>query len=829
MSSSFMADIQQVLIEPAQDSDSVSSTFSSSSEELFIPLVSSPFLQRETLAIDHFGDSVTTAPVTVTTRVPTSTPTTTSTSTTTSTTTRPSSAITAAVSISSAAATSATSTTSGFPVSNLTSCFNVSRLLYNEINYARNRKWTWHGGHGNGSHPHDDDSDSDSDSDDDNPTNSTTPPPRPPLDYPGWSRMRIKLDYTYMSPNQSQGGGGGGGGGGPQRPPLPPRDCHKVNDIITFGDVNRKSPVDCRIHKVAWNCFIRCTADDIVNPRLQRFLLNDALPVAAEIIQQLIYIPTRKTPLRLNPRILSLTNNQCGDGNGIVIPQDVIENGVPNTDLLIYVTARPMPNTEVIAFGIPCNFDVDTESYGRPVFGRPLAGYINLAPQQLNKLSQFKSQGALTQAVQITLHEMIHVLGFSPNLYRSYLDHNGVPHSNPVTQTLLGGVNPRGVFSQKNVTKLSTPRLVQSARDYYNCPTCDGVELETECLSDIESQGVGTLNPLCAHWESRTAYTEMMTSQDDPKNILSLLTVSLLQDMGWYVVDTSMTQEIKWGQEEGCQFLTERCEKWNKGAEKGYFCNTTKPATIWSHQQITQRKCTPDARGIGHCNLLYYNNTIIPPYFQHFANQSLGGPPNTDFCPFISSSKARDPFQASLCASHSSTNNKGQSGPDDDSSRCFTITNATFDLPWCFKTRCNGNTLQVKLGDCYIDCPKDGGAIQDRDKNSNLQVLGLSLLCPPSYVVCKPNPIPSIMVPRGSIKANLPSFWKANKFMIPVVVAGGLIVSTGVAGMVFYLKFLKPKVLSSGSGGLSGGGSSNATSVNGPPISNEDIEMNEQP
>lgn len=100
--------------------------------------------------------------------------------------------------------------------------------------------------------------------------------------------------------------------------------------------------------------------------------------------------------------------------------------------------------------------------------------------------------------MEVTLHEITHVLGFSNSVYKDWF--------NPITQNIYGtgsdkiyidGLNFRG-----HLTKvLTSHNLLEFARQYYNCSTMVGVQLEN-------NGGEGTSG---SHFESSILENEYMT------------------------------------------------------------------------------------------------------------------------------------------------------------------------------------------------------------------------------------------------------------------------------------------------------------------------------
>jgi hypothetical protein len=81
------------------------------------------------------------------------------------------------------------------------------------------------------------------------------------------------------------------------------------------------------------------------------------------------------------------------------------------------------------------------------------------------------------------------------------------------------------------------------------------------------------------HWD-RLYYPESMSGVISPTtNVLSSLTLALMEDSGWYRADYGMSRMSTWGLGAGCDFVNEPClTKTDSGSEipehgKGYFCN----------------------------------------------------------------------------------------------------------------------------------------------------------------------------------------------------------------------------------------------------------------
>ncbi|EGR30053.1 leishmanolysin family protein, putative, partial [Ichthyophthirius multifiliis] len=118
--------------------------------------------------------------------------------------------------------------------------------------------------------------------------------------------------------------------------------------------------------------------------------------------------------------------------------------------------------------------------------------------------------------LEIVIHEMTHVLGFSE-------------HSIPLWIQSDKSLYPKPTFIQKlrgiDALFLKTPKVLQFARKYFNCPSLTGIPLEN-------LGGQGSVN---SHWKNTIINTEYMNSQQQSlQSYFSGFTANLLRDTGFY-------------------------------------------------------------------------------------------------------------------------------------------------------------------------------------------------------------------------------------------------------------------------------------------------------
>lgn len=115
----------------------------------------------------------------------------------------------------------------------------------------------------------------------------------------------------------------------------------------------------------------------------------------------------------------------CGDTEFSKVPVEHMSSGIPNTDLVLYVSGTPSaqfcgPST--LAVAVACNFDQ---------FDRPTAGVINFCLQQIDLNDKGTVSESVTQDnVDVAVHEAAHVLGMASNSYRFFWDPDtGLEHT----------------------------------------------------------------------------------------------------------------------------------------------------------------------------------------------------------------------------------------------------------------------------------------------------------------------------------------------------------------------------------------------------------------
>ncbi|XP_032712273.1 leishmanolysin-like peptidase 2 isoform X1 [Lontra canadensis] len=204
--------------------------------------------------------------------------------------------------------------------------------------------------------------------------------------------------------------------------------------------------------------------------------------------------------------------------------------GIQDTDFLLYVwvahTSKCRGEPSVIAYAACCQLDSED---------RPLAGTIIYCAQHLSSPSLSHSD-----IVMVTLHELLHALGFSGQLFKKWRDCPSGPSVRENCSTRQQ-VTRRDEWGQ---LLLTTPAVSHSLARHLGVPGASpGVPLEEE----------GTLS---SHWEARLLQGSIMTATFDGarRTRLDPITLAAFEDSGWYRVNHSAAEELPWGQGSGLEF-----------------------------------------------------------------------------------------------------------------------------------------------------------------------------------------------------------------------------------------------------------------------------------
>eukprot|EP01132_Coremiostelium_polycephalum_P000787 gene787-978_t len=592
--------------------------------------------------------------------------------------------------------------------------------------------------------------------------NDTKPPPPPNescninskclnddskrISHEGWDPIKFKIEKSF--PDE--------------------RNCKNPGDKVLMGSKVYSPDTICNISAgIEQNCFYICEENDVVDEKFIDFIYKGILPTATQIFSSMLLVENAGNPFYLDRNVWLSLRKTCG--LDIIINETYVKdaNGtkqpgiIGGYNFLLMVTTRPILKPNSVAYAKPCNFH---PVEGKPgLFNRPLAGSINFSPETYRK-HLCRNGGHITpqifkKYVRIALHEMIHLLGFEPHLFPSFVDPRGHSHKETLRNITIYGTNPSGVPVSKNTTFLVTPQLTQAVRNHFGCNDTIGMELES--LQDL------------SHFETRILQGELMVANLNPNMYFSIFTLALLQDTGWYIIDPSYRQNYLFGKNQGCKFLTGRCEHWSKN----YFCN-----------DATQLGCSSDRRSINKC-FVYSDDDQLHPFYQHFTDPKKRGYKSADYCPtFEVSYRPRvwkgGPGGTDYC----STKKK----PTDDSStelKCFVATFPHLQNkaePQCFEQKCVGDKLYLFIEKLSYECPTLGGNVNVTITNTDNSTNYILVNCPNSIEFCKTLELEKIVVLGHNIDGDNSKAWKTPLYWIPL--GGAIILGCALFVIIYFYR-----------------------------------------
>ena len=154
------------------------------------------------------------------------------------------------------------------------------------------------------------------------------------------------------------------------------------------------------------------------------------------------------------------------------------------------------------------------------------------------------NRATIQYSIGVAVHEIAHVLGVTSDSLR-YFRHplTGFPLTpRPFTLSTVKCVNGEEIAyvgkpgpnvmkevtdpqTQTNHFEVITPTVRRIVQNQFNCPHATGAKLEHQPTS---------LDCFGSHWDERLFYTEIMGAVfSQTVNVLSPLTVALLEDSGW--------------------------------------------------------------------------------------------------------------------------------------------------------------------------------------------------------------------------------------------------------------------------------------------------------
>ena len=392
-----------------------------------------------------------------------------------------------------------------------------------------------------------------------------------------------------------------------------------------------------------------------------------------------------------------------------------------NIDLVIFGTFAELGESTLATASAKATQKNETRN------GQPYIGLV-----KINKNVNYLLRNSEEYFRTILVHEFTHILGFSKSFFTDYY------------KNIYSKTDKHGIIR----TYLNSSKLLEVAREYFDCPTLEGVELENQGGNGTEG----------SHWEARILLGEYMNGYSyTEEQVISEFTLAVLEDSGYYKANYYTGGLMRYGKHKGCAFLEERCidpttHKTNSSFENEFY------------DTINERKSVEATCTSGRQSRTYkawWEIPDVPQEYLYFSNPNISGYPPADYCPVFL--KYQEEEDLSYYSGHCSTKGAGIYGsilqyPSytfngtsaalkektgetlSDHSFCFlsSLAKKTFsDSDFisslvranCYEINCSNLSLTVKLFDDYFVCPREGGKIE---------VEGYSgyLLCPDYNLIC---------------------------------------------------------------------------------------------
>ena len=290
-------------------------------------------------------------------------------------------------------------------------------------------------------------------------------------------------------------------------------------------------------------------------------IINKALSKVQNAVKELVKVKP-EDEIYISSNAALLLNNSSFD-----VDVDIREQ--KDTDLVIFINEIFGDEVKPAEVGI----------VQRNNIGRPTIGFIVLNPVILNKIGNNRQKEELMSI--IILHEVTHILGFTRSILNEkyFLKTIVTNRINNSPQTKLS------VNSTKALTK---------ARNYFQCNNITGIEIDNKTFLEGEEN---------IHWEGRLLLGDYMSSDIYyQEQVISEITLALLEDLGWYDINYYTGGLMKFGKYEGCNFIKKDCI--NSTSNISPFPN------VFCDDEINDATCSSGRLSRGYCDIFFSSSDI---------------------------------------------------------------------------------------------------------------------------------------------------------------------------------------------------------------------------
>ena len=308
----------------------------------------------------------------------------------------------------------------------------------------------------------------------------------------------------------------------------------------------------------------------------------------------------------------------------------------------------------------------------------------------------------------LMLHELTHALGFSEDIFAN--------------EQYISNIIMTKTIDSKIHYYIKSPKVIEFAKNYFNCPTLDGVEIESN-----EDGGIGS------HWSSRILLGEYMTDFSySEEQAISGFTLALLEDLGYIQVKKKYTGGLmRFGKQKGCDFLSGKCIDTTTHYENEFYY----PSVIDIDKK--EPSCSSGRQSKTFYKLISYEENTIPSEYRYFPGyNNYGGLASTNYCP-VSLYESPTTIYEGRCSEKGTPSNLASIIGESHSDISFCalsslVKNEEYSnevRAVCFKMYCSEESLTIQVGEDYFVCPRDGGQIFGEGYYGYL-------LCPDYNLIC---------------------------------------------------------------------------------------------
>ena len=471
-----------------------------------------------------------------------------------------------------------------------------------------------------------------------------------------------------------------------------------------------------------------------------------ALNRAKSALEQLIEVERDSDTMDVSDTLKNLFKGDNNRGfNEYLMNSSFLDGSIkPEADLFILV--RTSSSDEMIRKCSEQYEILDKNEKGRPTIGYFVINTDLDIEEFDDKNDKFKSQKELYST--IFLHQLTHILGFSKSILIANKDVEfkevnikRISEENPIRKTLIYSEN-----------------LLKEAQNYYGLTSSiEGLELE-ELPNEKCSEYI--------HWDSRILLGDYMALNIyDEEQTISELTLTLLEETGFYKVNYFTGGLSKFGRGKGNKFFDKDC---NELLESELVTENTNRKSSFPNEfcaSHTKTTCSSGRLSKGICD--YYEPDMMN--IGNYSRKDWGnfGDKYADYCPISISEISRSEKQYSLLGNcqlgdrenyghyafglwetskkqydYLTFNNSYGESFSKRSFCAFSSVISTYDSvekkniykgfvrPTCYEMYCSEESLTIKIDKLFYVCPRGGGIISiEGDYEGHL-------ICPDYNLIC---------------------------------------------------------------------------------------------